>query len=153
MLILLSPAKAMNFDPAPNDAAGDLPATKPLLAKETKVLADITRKLTRAHIKRLMGISDQLTDLNYERFQAFKTSGRIGGAKQAALTFAGDVYRGFDAATLKKEDLVYAQDRLRMLSGLYGLLRPLDAIQPYRLEMGSRLKNPRGTNLHAFWGR
>ncbi len=147
MLMLLSPAKMMNFDPAP-----DAPKpTKPALAKDTGELAGVAKKLKRSDIKRLMGISDDLADLNYERFQAFKAAGRINGAKQAALTFAGDVYRGFDANTLKPDDLEFAQDYLRILSGLYGLLRPLDAIQPYRLEMGSRLKNPRGGNLHAFW--
>ncbi len=148
MLMLLSPAKLMNFDAVP-----DAPkATAPLLKKDFEEIANVAKDLTRADIKRLMGISDNLADLNYERFQALKTAGRVADAKQALLTFAGDVYRGFDAATLKREDLEYAQDHLRMLSGLYGLLRPLDAIQPYRLEMGSRVKNPRGDNLYDFWG-
>ncbi|MEM9619364.1 MAG: peroxide stress protein YaaA [Pseudomonadota bacterium] len=148
MLMLLSPAKAMNFDDVP-----DAPkATKPALTKDIAEIATVAKKLKRGDIKKLMGVSDSLADLNYERFQAFKTSGRLNGAKQAALTFAGDVYRGLDANTLKPDDLEFAQDHLRILSGLYGLLRPLDAIQPYRLEMGSRLKNPRGANLHAFWG-
>ena len=147
MLMLLSPAKAMNFDAVP-----DAPkATKPVLAKDTAEIAAVAKKLKRSDIKKLMGISDQLVDLNYERFKAFKTGGRINGAKQAALTFAGDVYRGLDANSLKPADLEFAQGHLRILSGLYGLLRPLDAIQPYRLEMGLRLKNPRGGNLHAFW--
>ncbi len=147
MLMLLSPAKAMNFDAVP-----DAPkATKPALAKDTAEIAAVAKKLKRSDIKKLMGISDQLVDLNYERFKAFKTGGRINGAKQAALTFAGDVYRGLDANSLKPADLEFAQGHLRILSGLYGLLRPLDAIQPYRLEMGLRLKNPRGGNLHAFW--
>ncbi len=148
MLMLLSPAKAMNFDPAP-----DAPkATRPALAKDTEEIAAVAKKLKKADIKKLMGVSDDLADLNYQRFQAFKTSGRIAGAKQAALTFAGDVYRGLDAGTLEKDDLEFAQSHLRILSGLYGLLRPLDAIQPYRLEMGSRLKTTRGANLHAYWG-
>lgn len=148
MLMLLSPAKAMNFDEVP-----DAPkATKPALTKDIAEIATVAKKLKRGDIKKLMGVSDSLADLNYERFQAFKTSGRLTGAKQAALTFAGDVYRGLDASTLKPDDLEFAQDHLRILSGLYGLLRPLDAIQPYRLEMGSRLKNPRGASLHAFWG-
>ncbi|MEM9496096.1 MAG: peroxide stress protein YaaA [Pseudomonadota bacterium] len=147
MLMLLSPAKNLNFDPAP-----DAPkATKPALPKDTNALVDVAKSLSRAEIKRLMGISDKLVDLNYERFQAFQTSGRIPGAKQAALTFAGDVYRGLDAESLAADDLAFAQDHLRILSGLYGLLRPLDAIQPYRLEMGSRLENPRGANLYAYW--
>jgi len=147
MLILLSPAKMLNFDPAP----ANIPSTKPTLTKDIKELTPVVKAMSRANIKKLMGISDSLADLNFERFQAFKDSGRITGAKQAALTFAGDVYRGLDANSLDKNHLTYAQDHLRILSGLYGLLRPLDAIQPYRLEMGSRLKNPRGTNLHAFW--
>ena len=147
MLMLLSPAKMMNFDAAP-----DAPkATKPVLSKDLAEIAEVAKKLKKTDLKRLMGISDSLVDLNYERFQALKTAGRINGAKQAALTFAGDVYRGLDANSLKPDDLDYAQDHLRILSGLYGLLRPLDGIQPYRLEMGSRLKNPRGDNLHSFW--
>lgn len=148
MLMLLSPAKAMNFDEVP----GAPKATAPTLKKDFAEIAGVAKKLKKTDIKKLMGISDNLVELNYERFQALKTSGKAHGAKQAALTFAGDVYRGLDAATLKPEDLEYAQDHLRILSGLYGLLRPLDGIQPYRLEMGSRLKNPRGANLHEFWG-
>lgn len=147
MLMLLSPAKAMNFD-----EVLDAPkATKPTLIKDITEISNIAKKLSKSEIKKLMGISDNLADLNHERLQAFKTSGKIPGAKQAALTFAGDVYRGLDANSLKGDDLEFAQDHLRILSGLYGLLRPLDGIQPYRLEMGSRLKNPRGTNLHSYW--
>lgn len=148
MLILLSPAKNLNFDAAP-DA---LPATKPAMGKDTAELAEVAKGLTRGKLKTLMGISEKLADLNYDRFQAFKTSGRIPGTKQAALAFNGDVYLGLDAATLSEDDLEFAQSSLRILSGLYGILRPLDAIQPYRLEMGSRLKNPRGATLYDFWG-
>jgi len=101
MLMLLSPAKAMNFDPAP-EAPG---ATRPALSKDIAEIAAVARKLKRADIKRLMGISDNLVDLNYQRFQAFKTSGKINGAKPAALTFAGDVYRGLDANSLNAADL------------------------------------------------
>lgn len=148
MLILLSPAKNLNFDPAP-----DAPrATKPVFLKDADDLSETTRKLTRSKIKSLMGISEKLADLNYERFQAFATGGKSASAKQAALAFNGDVYLGLDANTLSKEDLNFAQDHIRILSGLYGLLRPLDAIQPYRLEMGSKLKNPRGNSLYEFWG-
>lgn len=147
MLMLLSPAKNLNFDPAP-----DAPkATKPALSKDVAEIATVVKKLKKADIKKLMGISDDLADLNYKRFQAFKPSGKPTEAKQAALAFAGDVYRGLDASSLKPDDLEFAQDHLRILSGLYGLLRPLDAIQPYRLEMGLRLKNPRGKNLQEFW--
>ncbi len=148
MLILLSPAKNMNFEPA----EGAPRATKPLFLKDAGELSETTRKLTRGKIKSLMGISEKLADLNYERFQAFDADGKSESSKQAALAFNGDVYLGLEAETLSKEDLKFAQDHLRILSGLYGLLRPLDAIQPYRLEMGSKLKNPRGSNLYAFWG-
>lgn len=144
MLILLSPAKNMNFDPAPNG----LRATKPQFIADTAELSETTKSLTRGKIKSLMKLSEKLADLNYERFQAF--AGR--GGKPAAFAFNGDVYLGFDARTLSAEDLKFAQDHVRILSGLYGLLRPLDAIEPYRLEMGSRLKNTRGANLYAFWG-
>lgn len=148
MLILLSPAKNLNFDPVPEAPK----ASKPAFAKDAGELSEVTRKLTRAKIKSLMGISEKLADLNYERFQTFAANGKASSVKQAALAFNGDVYQGLDANTLDADDLEFAQDHLRILSGLYGLLRPLDAIQPYRLEMGSRLKNPRGANLYDFWG-
>lgn len=148
MLMLLSPAKHMNFDPV-TDAPK---ATRPALMAETAEIAAAAKKLRKADLRKLMRISDKLAELNYERFQSFKTVGETPGAKQAALTFAGDVYRGLDAATLSPGDLNFAQDHVRILSGLYGLLRPLDAIQPYRLEMSSRLKNSRGATLYDYWG-
>ena len=148
MLILLSPAKNMNFDPAPEAPR----ATKPIFLKDAAELSSTTKKLTKAKIKSLMKISDKLAELNHERFQAFDPDGRSESLKQAALAFNGDVYLGLEAGTMSKDDFAFAQDHLRILSGLYGLLRPLDAIQPYRLEMGSRLKNPRGENLYDFWG-
>ncbi len=148
MLILLSPAKNLNFDDVPDAPA----ATKPALAKDAGEIADVAKKLTRAKLRSLMSISEKLADLNHERFQAFKTSGKISSAKQAALAFNGDVYLGLDAGSLTHDDLEFAQDHVRILSGLYGVLRPLDAIQPYRLEMGSKLKNPRGADLYDFWG-
>lgn len=148
MLILLSPAKNLNFDVAPEAPR----ATKPAFLKDAAELSATTRKLSRAKIKSLMKISDKLADLNYERFQAFDADGKSESLKQAALAFNGDVYLGLDASSLSANDLAFAQGQVRILSGLYGLLRPLDAIQPYRLEMGSRLKNPRGKNLYEFWG-
>jgi len=148
MLILLSPAKNLDFESDLPDVA----TTKPVFAKRTAELAEVAKKLSRADLRRLMGISEKLADLNHERFQAFRTSGRIPGARPAALAFAGDVYQGLDAKTLDTDDLEHAQGVVRILSGLYGLLRPLDAIQPYRLEMGTRLKNPEGGDLYAFWG-
>lgn len=148
MITLLSPAKNLNFDPVK-----DVPrATRPGLLKDTKELSGVTIDLSRADLKRLMGISDNLADLNYQRFQALQATGTGRGTKHAALAFNGDVYLGLDANTLSTDDLEFAQDHLRILSGLYGILRPLDAIEPYRLEMGTRLKNPRGRNLYEFWG-
>jgi cytoplasmic iron level regulating protein YaaA (DUF328/UPF0246 family) len=146
MLVLLSPAKSLDFDPP---AAG-LPATAPLLGDDTALLAERARALTPADLRRLMGISEALADLNHARFQAFGTA-RATPAKQAALAFSGDTYTGLDAATLTAEDLAWAQDHLRILSGLYGALRPLDRIEPYRLEMGTRLDTGRGKDLYAFW--
>jgi len=148
MLILLSPAKALNFDPAP----ADLEASAPELSKDTRELLKTAKTLSRADLARLMRISDKLADLNFDRFQAFKPTGRGAETKQALLAFAGDVYQGLEAASLGRADLAYAQDRLRILSGLYGVLRPLDAIQPYRLEMGTKLATGRGEDLYAFWG-
>ena len=149
MLIVLSPAKNLDF----SDAPIRLEATRPALLKEAKILAETARGLSRTKIKSLMKLSDKLADLNYDRFQAMKSTAKAPGAKPAALAFNGDVYLGLDARTLSAEDLAFAQDHLRILSGLYGVLRPLDAIEPYRLEMGSRLANPRGENLYEFWGR
>ncbi len=148
MLILLSPAKNLNFDPV----SGAPKPTKPALLADTKELSETTRKLTKAKLKSMMRISDNLAEVNFERFQAFKADPKALGAKQAALAFNGDVYWGLDAKTLDGDELSFAQKHLRILSGLYGLLRPLDAIEPYRLEMGSTLKNPRGKNLYEFWG-
>jgi uncharacterized protein len=146
MLIVLSPAKALNFEPAPVSA----PLTTPELTHETAELAKVTRKLKAADLKRLMSLSDDLAKLNRDRFQAFDPESEEG--LQAAFAFNGDVYQGLQARTLSKKDLAWAQDHVRILSGLYGLLRPLDAIQPYRLEMGSRLKTKRGQSLYDFWG-
>ncbi|HYF22340.1 MAG TPA: peroxide stress protein YaaA [Caulobacteraceae bacterium] len=146
MLLVLSPAKSLDFTPAPEG----LPATRPTLADETARLATTARRLKAADLKRLMSISDKLATLNRERFQAFDPASDEG--VQAALAFDGDVYQGLDARSLDPEALLWAQDRLRILSGLYGVLRPLDRIQPYRLEMGVRLKTRRGESLYDFWG-
>ena len=148
MLLLLSPAKNLDFSPAP----ATLPATKPALSKDAAEIAAVAKNLTPGDLKRLMGISDKLATLNHARFQAWKARGKPAEAKQAALAFNGEVYLGLDAKTLTEDDFAFAQDHVRILSGLYGLLRPLDVIQPYRLEMGRSLKNPRGANLYAFWG-
>ena len=146
MLILLSPAKQLNFDDLPRD----LPMTTPALIEETRALSAETRKLSAAKIKAMMGISDDLAQLNRARFQAFDADEP--GRKQAALAFNGEAYRGLDAASLSDDDLAWAQDHLRLLSGFYGALKPLDAIQPYRLEMGRKLHTSRGESLYDFWG-
>lgn len=148
MLTLLSPAKKMNLDPA----GTALDISSPRLTSDISELAKVAKKQSAADLKRLMHISDNLAELNAERFKAFNLDGQSNSAKPAGLTFDGDVYWGLDAKTLSDEDLSYAQDHLRILSGLYGVLRPLDGIQPYRLEMGTKLKTKRGASLYDFWG-
>lgn len=148
MLIVLSPAKNMNFDPV----AGAPAPTRPALLKDAAELAEAARALSKARLKALMGISDKLAELNRQRFEALRLDGKAPGAKAAALAFNGEVYLGLEAKTMSTDDFAFAQKHLRILSGLYGLLRPLDAIEPYRLEMGSKLKNARGGDLYAFWG-
>ena len=147
MLLVLSPAKSLDFTPAP-DAPGP---TRPRFAADTAILARRARGLTKRDLRALMGISDDLATLNRDRFKAFDPAPDADGL-QAALAFNGDVYLGLQARSLSPDDLTWAQDRLRILSGLYGVLRPLDAIQPYRLEMGVRLKTRRGESLYEFWG-
>lgn len=148
MITLLSPAKKLNFDPLETP----LEITRPRLAKDTREIASVAKQQSAADLKQLMHISDKLAELNAERFKAFDLSGRSNSAKPAGLTFDGDVYWGLEAKSMDQETLAYAQDHLRILSGLYGLLRPMDAIQPYRLEMGTKMENPRGKSLYDFWG-
>lgn len=147
MLTLLSPAKKMNMDPADTGVA----ETRPRFTADTKTLATLAKTKTAADLKKLMHISDNLAELNVERFQAFNLDGQANSSKAAGLAFDGDVYWGLEAKTLSDADLEYAQDHLRILSGLYGVLRPMDIIQPYRLEMGTKFENPRGKNLYEFW--
>lgn len=148
MLVLLSPAKNLDFtSPHP-----EIAATKPHFAKEAGELVEAARALSATQIARLMGVSQKLAELNRDRFQSFKTAGKIDGARPAVFTFNGDVYHGLSAKTLSPIDLAFAQDHVRILSGLYGLLRPLDAVQPYRLEMGLKFKTKRGGTLYEFWG-
>lgn len=148
MLSVVSPAKKMDFE------RSGLPQEHSELdfQKDTKELLKTAKKLKASDLKALMKISEDLSSLNYERFQGMKFPFTADNAKQAAFAFAGDTYVGLDAKTLSDEDIAYAQDHLRILSGLYGLVRPLDLIQPYRLEMGTRLTNTRGENLYDFWG-
>ncbi len=148
MLALVSPAKKLDFSELPRPLAH----SQPDFLKQAGALVKSVRTLSRSDLQRLMKLSDSLADLNYKRFKAFSIPAKAAAAKQAALAFHGDTYVGLDASSLDSDDLAYAQDHLRILSGLYGLLRPLDLIQPYRLEMGSRLNNPRGPTLYDFWG-
>ncbi len=149
MLILLSPAKSLVEGPA----VIGLPATQPALLDQTETLMKTTRRLSGPKLQKLMGISDNLADLNRRRFRDWTTPFTTENARQAVFMFDGEVYRGFDASTLNTEDLTFAQDQVVILSGLYGALRPLDLIQPYRLEMGTKLNTRRGKDLYAFWGK
>lgn len=148
MITLLSPAKKLNFDPVTTK----LDATAPVLKADTLELAKVAKKQSADDLKKLMHISDNLAQLNAERFKAFNLDGQSNSAKPAGLTFDGDVYWGLDAKSMSDEELSYAQDHLRILSGLYGVLRPLDSMQAYRLEMGTKLATKRGKSLYDFWG-
>jgi cytoplasmic iron level regulating protein YaaA (DUF328/UPF0246 family) len=143
MLIVVSPANKMDMDPV----EGVTP-TRPSFQAEADELAGVARDLSAGDLQKLMKISDSLARLNADRFRDFGAMDE----KPAALAFAGDTYQGLEAASLDADEMAWAQDHLRILSGLYGVLRPLDAIQPYRLEMGSRLKNARGKTLYDYWG-
>ncbi len=146
MLVVVSPAKSLDMSPV------DLPATQPTFQEDAVRLSKTVRNLTLKELKGLMDISDDLARLNRDRFKTFAEEPSAEATKPAALAFNGDTYQGLEAKTLSEDDLAWAQDHLRILSGLYGLLRPLDAIQPYRLEMGSRLKTRRGKSLYDYWG-
>lgn len=147
ILALLSPAKKLDFDrPLPTAAH-----TRPAFVEDTRALLAVARGQSVADLQRLMDLSDDLATLTHGRFQTLDPEPPAEEARPALLAFAGDVYVGLDAASLGEADLAWAQDHLRVLSGLYGLLRPLDLIQPYRLEMGTALPNPRGKDLYAFW--
>ncbi len=148
MFCVVSPAKKLDFD----TPVSGLSHTQPYFLEDTEELLQTTRKLTRADLSQLMKISEALADLNHARFQGFSTPFTPDNAKQAALAFSGDTYVGLDAKSLNEDDFKFAQNHFGILSGFYGLLRPLDLIQPYRLEMGTRLSNPRGNNLYDFWG-
>jgi uncharacterized protein len=145
MLTLLSPAKKLDFEsPLPAVAS-----TTPELLDRARVVLGAARELSVKRLAELMDLSQDLAELTHERFQALDLDRDDG--RPALLAFAGDVYQGLQAKTLSTSDLLWAQDHVAILSGLYGLLRPLDRIQPYRLEMGSKLKNPRGRDLRAAW--
>lgn len=148
MLFLLSPAKSLDFEAT----AADVPHTQPLFVPQAQELIDLLRLKSPQEIAGLMSLSDALSGLNVARYQAWRPKFTAKNAKQAVLAFNGDVYDGLDAKTLAPDDLAWAQDHLCILSGLYGVLRPLDYMQPYRLEMGTKLPNPRGKDLYQFWG-
>ena len=149
MMILLSPAKSLDYDtPVP----ADLPHTRPQFVAQSQQLIEILRQKSPQDIASLMKISDPLAALNVARYQAWSSRFSARNARQALLAFNGDVYEGLDARTLAAEDLAWAQQHLAILSGLYGVLRPLDWMQPYRLEMGTRLATPVGQTLYQFWG-
>ena len=148
MLMVISPAKKLDFEA--DTAVTEYSQCDFLDDAET--LIKQLRQLSPPQVSELMKISDQLGNLNFGRYLEWKKKMKPGEARQALLAFKGDVYVGIDAGTLSDEDLHWAQDRLRILSGLYGVLRPLDLIRPYRLEMGTRFNNARGKDLYAFWG-
>lgn len=148
MLVVISPAKNLDYE----NPAITSKATQPMLLDEASILIERCRELAPQDIASLMKISDKLAQLNAERFVDWHLPFTASNAKQAVLAFNGDVYTGLDANTLEEGDLTFAQSHLRILSGLYGLLRPLDLMQAYRLEMGSTLSNARGKNLYEFWG-
>jgi cytoplasmic iron level regulating protein YaaA (DUF328/UPF0246 family) len=147
MLTLLSPAKSLDWSPAP-----DVTPSTPRLSDDFGVLMRQCKRLKPADLKGMMKLSDSLAKLNHERFQAMTGQPDPQRDRPAALAFSGDVYQGLDARSLSAEALEWAQDRIAILSGLYGVLRPLDLIEPYRLEMGTRLKTRRGESLYDFWG-
>lgn len=149
MLFLISPAKSLDYEsPIP----ADLPHTLPVFKKQPLELIEVLREKSPQQISELMSISDKLAVLNVGRYEAFSAKFTAKNSRQAVLAFNGDVYEGLNAHSLKPKELDWAQEHVVILSGLYGALRPLDLLQPYRLEMGTRLQNAKGSNLYQFWG-
>ncbi|MFP6872239.1 MAG: peroxide stress protein YaaA [Verrucomicrobiales bacterium] len=148
MIIVLSPAKTLDFGDQCLTGKHSLPD---YLAESGELIAKLV-KLRKPALKNLMGISENLAELNAQRYRQWSTPFTVDNSKQALLAFKGDVYTGFDFGKWKAADFNFAQKALRILSGLYGILRPLDLIQPYRLEMGTQLATRHGKNLYAFWG-
>ena len=147
MIILLSPAKSLDFSPIHQNGVSE-----PRLLSDTGILAKILSTKSANKLKKLMDISTAIAEENVTRNKTFQLNHTKENSKPAVLAFNGDVYRGLDNGTLSSDDLQFAQVHLRIISGLYGLLRPMDLIQPYRLEMGTSLNNRRGKNLYKFWG-
>ena len=149
MLFLLSPAKALDYD---TPVAAEVPHTQARFAREAAELIAVLRERSPQQIAELMKLSDQLAGLNVARYEAWRPRFTASNSKQAVLAFNGDVYGGLDAASLKPAEPAWLQEHVCILSGLYGVLRPLDRMQPYRLEMGTRLETGQGANLYQFWG-
>ncbi|MCU7842789.1 MAG: peroxide stress protein YaaA [Candidatus Thiodiazotropha sp. (ex Monitilora ramsayi)] len=148
MLIVISPAKTLDYETPPATKSH----TKPAMLKQSQQLIDNLRNYSALDLAELMKLSVKLAELNFGRYHDWKTPFNTKNAKQAALAMKGDVYTGLDAESLEEEDFKFAQQHLRILSGLYGVLKPLDLMQPYRLEMGTKLPNEHGKDLYAFWG-
>ena len=147
MLAIISPSKTQDFSLCDINSF-----TQSRQLSHTQELVNILKNKTQRQISKLMSLSEKLSKLNFERFQAFRTPFSLDNAKQALLAFKGDVYNGINASSLSVKELEFAQKNVRILSGLYGVLRPLDLIQPYRLEMGTKLGNTQGNNLYDYWG-
>ena len=148
MLIVISPAKTLDYETPPVIKRH----TKPTMLKQSQQLIDNLRSYSALDLAELMKLSMKLAELNFGRYHDWKTPFNTKNAKQAALAMKGDVYTGLDAESMSEEDFAFAQEHLRILSGLYGVLRPLDLMQPYRLEMGTKLPNAEGADLYSFWG-
>jgi hypothetical protein len=148
MLMVISPAKTLDFE----TEATTQTASEPRFLAQSQQLIDVLKQLSVADVASLMKLSDKLAGLNVARYESWAPPFTLANAKQAVLAFKGDVYTGLDAETLDEDGLAFAQTHLRILSGLYGVLKPLDLMQAYRLEMGTKLANPLGKDLYAFWG-
>lgn len=148
MLAIISPSKTQDFSPCDINSF-----TQSRQLSHTQELVSILKNKSQRQISKLMSLSEKLSKLNFDRFQAFKTPFALDNAKQSLLAFKGDVYNGINAPSFSVKDLEFAQKNVRILSGLYGVLRPLDLIQPYRLEMGTKLGNAQGNNLYDYWGK
>ncbi|MCB2195085.1 MAG: peroxide stress protein YaaA [Bacteroidetes bacterium] len=148
MIAIISPAKTLDFE----SKVQTKKYSDPDFLNDSEKLIQELRKYKPNEIAKLMSVNDELANLNFERFLRWQKPFNLDNAKQALLAFKGQVFVGLDAKSLSESELLFAQNHLRILSGLYGVLRPLDLIQPYRLEMGTKLKNPKGKNLYEFWG-
>lgn len=147
MIVLLSPAKTLDYSPNKTSATA-----APIFRKESKALIDVLRKHSSKDIQKLMKVSEKIADLNVERYKNYSTRFTKKNSKASLLAFDGDVYKGLNAQEFNASQIKFAQSHVRILSGLYGMLRPLDSLQAYRLEMGTKLRTDQGKNLYDFWG-